>query len=112
MANLQLTQVAKRLVEADGYIELGMLRHAMACLDRVPEAGPFEAAAKYLRERAEGAAAPNPTAVAVADELDSDANRPGLWLEMSECYRQAGYTSQAVNSLGKARGANSDQPKT
>jgi tetratricopeptide (TPR) repeat protein len=108
MSDLHPVQIAKRLVEAVGYLELGMPQHALARLESLVNTGQFEAAAQFLRGQALQAQnrfdeAVGPLTLA-AEMLPSPLNRTVL-LELSACYRRAGCTSQAVNMLGHARGA-------
>lgn len=108
MTNLHPIQIAKRLVAADGYLELGLPVAALRALEGIEDAGQFEAAAQFLRGRAFCAQAQFQQAAdsfaAAARLLPSPFNRH-LWIQMSECYRRAGWTTQAVNTLACARGA-------
>ncbi len=109
-ATFQTVQIAKRLVEADGYLELGMPAQALERLQPLSTDGPFGSLVSYMRghalqieERFEAAAS---YLEAAAKELPEPLAKQ-IWLELSECYRRAGFISHAVNSLGSARGASS-----
>ncbi len=106
--NPQIARVLRRLSEAKGYLELGMTQHALACLDKIRNAGPFTAAVEMIRGEAARRehrfeAAAN-SFEAAARILESPHDRP-VWLTLSMCYRQAGDTDRAIESLANARGA-------
>jgi hypothetical protein len=48
----QLIRTAKRLVEATGYLELGMIQHTLDRLDSLTSRGLFQAEIKILRGEA------------------------------------------------------------
>lgn len=107
-SELHPVQIAKRLVEADGYLELDMPEHALERLEPVQNAGQFEGIAQFLRGHAlqsQEKYVDAATALSVAAELMPEPVSRQVWLELSECYRRAGITEGAVNSLGRARGA-------
>lgn len=108
----QLVRVAKRLLQASGYLELGMRQHALDRLDGLGDLGPFEAAVELLRAEAlrgqhryQDAATSFKNA---ARKFPSPQNKP-VWLASSLCYRQAGDILRAIQSLARARGA---RPRT
>jgi tetratricopeptide (TPR) repeat protein len=103
-----LIRIAKRVTEATGYFELGMIEHALDCLEGLGELGPFEAQVQLLRgealrmqHRYDDAATALKTA---ARKFPSPYDKPA-WFALSLCYRQAGDTRQAIPSLARARGA-------
>lgn len=111
MTQLHPIQIAKRLVEADGYLELGLPAQALARLATLPVGGQFEAAAQFLRGRALLAQQRYADAViplATAAQLLPGPLDRSVWLQLSECYRRVGSSVDAVNSLGLARGAKKD----
>ena len=104
----QLVRVAKRIREATGYFELGMAQHTLDCLDGLGELGPFEAEVALLRgealrfqHRYDDAAVALKTA---ARKFPAPFDR-SAWFALSLCYRQAGATGLAIQSLARARGA-------
>jgi len=104
----QLVRVAKRVREATGYFELGMMQHAVDCLEGLGELGPFEAEVELLRgealrmqHRYDAAASALRTA---AQKFPAPYDRPA-WLALSQCYRQVGDMNRAIQSLARARGA-------
>ncbi len=110
---LHPVQVAKRLVEADGYLELGLSQLALERLSPLAGDGPFSALTAYMRgmalqvdEHFQDAASALESA---GHELPEPLSRQ-IHLELSECYRRAGFFTQAVNSLGSARGAQASTP--
>ena len=104
----RVVSVLRRLSEAKGYLELGMTQQALACLDKIRDPGPFTAAVEMIRgeaarreQRFDAAASSFETA---ARMLHAPHDRP-VWLTLSMCYRQAGDTDRAIESLALARGA-------
>jgi hypothetical protein len=99
----------KRLVEADGYLDLGMTRQALATLDAIDEPGGFLGAIEFLRGKAlwlenriDDAA---DSLRFAAEHTRAPFNRPA-WLALSAYYHDHGLTDQAIDSLAHARGAN------
>ncbi|MFH1924247.1 MAG: tetratricopeptide repeat protein [Planctomycetota bacterium] len=104
----QLLRVARRLKEATGYFELGMMQHALDCLENLGELGPFEAEVSLLRgvilrrqNRFDDARAELRTA---AEKFPAPFDR-SAWYALSLCYRQVGDMNRAIQSLARARGA-------
>ena len=113
--SLQVVRIVKRLNEALGYFELGMAQHAIGrlnTLDAMGDLGPFRIAAAVIR--AEVLKGQNCyDAAAEALETAARALPPpydqSVWFALSMCYRQAGDTEHAINSMGCARGAKPPQ---
>ena len=110
----QFARIAKRLVEATGYLELGMPEHALGRLEGLGDLGPMAAEVDLLRgealrcqHRFEDAAHSFQQA---ARKFPSPQKR-AAWLALSRCYRQAGDTDRAIQSLANARGALTGQFK-
>ena len=111
-----VVRVIKRLKTAVGYYELGMVQDALASLDSLKELGDigsFVLAEEMLRaeilkteHRYEAAA----QALESAARLLPAPFNQALWVALSECYRQAGNSQGAVNSMGCARGAKLPEP--
>lgn len=105
---IQVVRVARRLREAIGYLELDLPRSALDCLENLGDLGALEAQVEFVRGEAHRmrrhfqAAAKSLTAA--AQKMPPPHNRPA-WLALSNCYRQAGDVTRAVQSLGFARGA-------
>jgi predicted Zn-dependent protease len=105
----QFARVAKRLQQAIGYLELGMAQHALDGLTGLGDLGPLEAEVQLLRGQAlriqrrfdDAATAFKTAARKFPSPLDRSA-----WFALSQCYRQAGDTGRAIQSLARARGAN------
>jgi hypothetical protein len=51
-SHTRASRVAKRLLEAIGYLELGMIGHARGCLIDIGEPGALAPAAKMIRDEA------------------------------------------------------------
>ena len=111
----QFVRVAKRMAEAVGYLELGLTQHALDRLEGLGDLGPLEAQVEFLRgealrfqHRYEDAATSFKNA---AKKAPAPHNR-AAWLASSLCYRQAGNTQRAIQSLARARGAQLRRGKT
>ena len=107
-------RISKRLAQAVGYLEFGMPGHALERLEGLGELGPLEAEVEMVRgealqcqHRYDDAAASLKNA---ARKAPSPRNR-AAWLALSMCYRQAGDTDRAIQSLANARGAMADNLK-
>ncbi len=112
--NPQVVRILRRLSEAKGYLELGMTRHALGRLEGIRDWGPFTVAAEMLRGEA---ARREHRFAAAADSFETAArmlhtphDKP-VWLTLSMCYRQAGDTDRAIESLAHARGARPPKAK-
>jgi tetratricopeptide (TPR) repeat protein len=111
LENTKVVRITKRLRSAIGYYELGMFQQAIASLDHLDELGelgPFKLAAEMVRAEAlkaqkqySGAA----VALETAARMLPAPHDQSVWLALSMCYRQAGDTERAINSMGCARGA-------
>jgi hypothetical protein len=111
MSNYQLVRVTTRVRHAVGYFELGMVEHAVACLDSVDQlgdVGAFRLVVDMLRaemsHRPESCDHAAQTLEKLASQLPREYSQ-ALWLALSMCYRQAGDEKRAVSSLACARGA-------
>lgn len=111
LSNYQVVRVTARLRQAAGYYELGMLEHALACLDsidRMGELGAFRLVVDMFRAEILHRPANYDRAAKALEELARQlppAYSRSLWLALSMCYRQAGDVDRAVTSLACARGA-------
>ena len=109
--NAKLIRITKRLRFAIGYYELGMYEQAVAALDHLDELGdlgPFKLAAEMVRAEALKAQRQYRSAAVSLETAARMLPAPhdqSVWLALSMCYRQAGDTQRAINSLGCARGA-------
>jgi tetratricopeptide (TPR) repeat protein len=111
---LQMIRVAKRLQQAHGYLELGMTQQALDRLEGLKELGPFEAEVALVRGQAfrmQHRYADAATALKSAARKFPPPFDRSAWFALSLCYRQAGDTGRAINSLGIARGAGSPKQK-
>ncbi|HUT11940.1 MAG TPA: hypothetical protein VMY42_15675 [Thermoguttaceae bacterium] len=111
---IPFVRVVKRLSETIGYLELGLPRRAIRCLDELGDPGPFAAVAGMLRREAvrfQGRPKDAPFSFEdAARSLPAPQSR-SEWLLLSRLYRQVGDTGRAVETLARARGA-TPQPKT
>ena len=113
-SDFQYVRIGRRLAQASGYLELGMAQHALDRLEGLGELGPLEAEVELLRgealriqQRYEDAASSFENA---AQKAPSPQNR-AAWLAVSLCYRKAGDTDRAIQSLAHARGVLPYRPK-
>jgi len=98
----------KRLMAAEGYLELGLPTHALECLEGLGALGPLEPIAQMLRGKALWLQRRYTDAArslrAAAETIHAPHDRPA-WLALSLYYRHAGKMAQAIDSLARARGA-------
>ena len=92
------SRVIRKLVAADGYMDLDMPEHALRELDSINNAGPLDPPRQYLIGRAlksmgrfEEAVKPLESA---AREMPAPI-RKIAWRALSECYRECGNTALA-----------------
>ncbi len=99
--------ITRRLREAAGYIEFGMLDHALRALP-TDGLGVWEGPTFFLRGQiltALGKLSEAATSFRHAAEVSSYPHDRIAWLALSHCLRQAGDVDGAVHYLGRARGA-------
>jgi len=109
----QAVRIGKRLNEASGYLELGMAQHALDCLEGLGNLGPFEAPVEMLRGEALRIQQHYEAAAHLLERAARKFPRPHdrrAWMALSLCYRQAGDTDRAIQSLACARGARLPKP--
>lgn len=100
--------IVRRLQEAAGYLELGMPTQALESLAAVPDPGPFAAPAALIKGHALSAERRYDEAadrLLVAARLFPEPLARRVWMMISECYRQTGQARLALDSLARARGA-------
>jgi tetratricopeptide (TPR) repeat protein len=94
-------KIVKRLAAAEGYLELGLPSYALDELNRVTEAGPFEAISQLLRGEAlqaeERFSEAIPAFNRAAELVPAPFNQRAL-LGLSRCYRAAGQEDLAVEA--------------
>lgn len=86
-------KVIRRLLAADGYLDLQMPEHALETLDSIDDAGLYEAPRLYLtgcalmmQEKFEDAVAP----LEQAARMMPPPLRRLAWARLSQCYREVG----------------------
>lgn len=108
MDKQQFIRLGNTINEASGYLELGLPQRTLECLDKIDNAGPLEGPAQYLRGAALNALERYSEAIiplqAAAQLVPAEAAKY-IWLTVSECYRHAGKSDLAIQSLANARGA-------
>lgn len=100
-------RITRRLREAAGYIEFGMLDHALRALP-TDDLGAWEGPTFFLRGQiltALGNLSEAAKSFRHAAEVSSYPHDRIAWLALSHCLRQAGDVDGAVHYLGRARGA-------
>jgi tetratricopeptide (TPR) repeat protein len=110
----QLVQTTKRLLAAEGYLELRMPGQALESLETIDDPGPFRGAIELLRGKAlwlahrydEAATALEYAAKSLRAPLNREA-----WLALSIYYRNQGQSDEALESLARARGAHPPKPR-
>ena len=104
----QLLRVAKRLSEANGYLELGLTQRALDCLEGLGPLGPFEVEVGLLRGEALRRQRRYREAASVLEAAAQKSHSPqdqSAWLALSQFYRQAGSSAKAIQMFARARGA-------
>jgi len=100
-SNFDSQRIVKRLAAAEGYLELGLAGYALEELNRVAEAGPFEAISQLLRGEAlqaeERFSEAIPAFNRAAELVPSPFNQRAL-LGLSRCYRASGQEQLAVEA--------------
>lgn len=98
-------RVVKRLAAAEGYLEIGMPTYAIAELNRVAEAGPFEPIVQLFRGEALQAQEKFADAIAplnrAAEMFPSPFNQRAL-MALSNCYRHQGQDRLADEAVAAA----------
>jgi tetratricopeptide (TPR) repeat protein len=91
-------RVLRRLLAADGYLELNLPQYALDELESIGDAGMFEAEMHFLRGEAYKSQKRYGDAIAPLQEaarLLPDPHYRQAWLSLSECYRKRGQTDLA-----------------
>lgn len=111
---LRPIQICRRIVEASGYLELGLAAQALKTLEPLPADGPLGAPVLYLRGQAfrfenrfEEAVEP---LTAAAERFPSPVDRH-IWMVISDCHFKTGNAADAIESLANARGAHVKPPQ-
>ncbi|NMC20164.1 MAG: hypothetical protein GYA33_07050 [Thermogutta sp.] len=100
-------RITRRLREAAGYMEFGMLSHALQALP-TEGLGVWEGPTFFLRGQiltALGNLSEAAASFRHAAEVSSFPHDRIAWLALSHCVRRAGDVDAAVHYLGRARGA-------
>lgn len=107
-------KVVRHLAAAEGFLELGLPRAALAEVDAVPQPGPFTAISDLLRgealqaqDRFDEAIAPLQSAVAV---FPAPFSQRAL-VALSRCYRGTGRVELANEADAKIEELSGDQPR-
>ncbi len=102
-------RVVKRLAAAEGYLEIGLPTYAIAELNRVVEAGPFEPIVQLFRGEALQAQEKFADAIAplnrAAEMFPAPFNQRAL-MALSNCYRHQGQDRLADEAVAAAMPSN------
>lgn len=91
------------VTEAEGYLELGMIRHALATLDRLGKTGVLGLRAVQIKGEALRMAGRHEEAVIVLQRAAAlDPQRLRVWLALGWCYKRIGQVEMAIQSLNTA----------
>jgi tetratricopeptide (TPR) repeat protein len=110
-------RVVRKLAAAEGYLELGMATQAIQQIERVADAGPFEAIAELLRGEALQQQAKFDEAIPAlnrAAELFPKPFNQRALLGLSRCYQARGdvaLAEQAAEAAAAPLTANGDMPE-
>ena len=105
-------KVVRRLAAAEGYLELGMSVRAIAMIESVKDAGPFEAIAELLRGEALQSQSRFDEAIPAlnrAAELFPQPFNQRALLSLSHCYRERGDLDLAEQTAAAARPADAPE---
>lgn len=99
------------LREAEGYLELGMARQALALLERVETPGTFRGHLLYLKGEALRALENYQDAVPIlVDAVDLAPSNIHAWMALGWCYKRTGRLDEAIESLQRAREVEPTEP--
>ncbi|GIX02669.1 MAG: hypothetical protein KatS3mg112_1606 [Thermogutta sp.] len=99
--------VTRRLREAAGYLELGLVDQALRCLE-IDDLGPWEGPVAMFKGQilaSQGRYRDAAEAFERAAQVFPPPHDRVAWYTLSQCLRQAGDTIRAIQVLGRARGA-------
>ena len=100
-ASRNATQQA--VTEAEGYLELGMINHALATLDRLGKTEGLGSRAVQIKGEALRMAGRHEEAVIVLKRaVDLDPKIFSVWLALGWCYKRIGRIEMAIQSLDMA----------
>ena len=99
------------LREAEGYLELGMPRQALALLERIEHPGTYRGHQLYLQGEALRALEKYQDAVPIlVDAVDLAPSNIHAWMALGWCYKRTGRLDQAIESLHRAREVEPSEP--
>jgi Flp pilus assembly protein TadD len=99
------------LREAEGYLELGMPKQALALLDRIEHPGTYKGHLLYLKGEALRALEHYQDAVPVlVDAVDLAPSNIHAWMALGWCYKRTGRLDEAIQSLERAHEVEPSEP--
>jgi hypothetical protein len=104
--HIRVVSTAKRLMEAIGYLELGMIRHARRCLVEVGDPGELASAAGMICDEAvrrETRMMGDALPVNLVHPMAPDPVSEDILLLLIRCIRKAGGAERAVDVFASTR---------
>lgn len=104
---LRTIRVTRRLREASGYLELGLVDQALRCLE-MENLGPWEGPVHMFKGQllaSQGRFADAAKAFERAAEVFPPPHDRLAWFTLAQCLKKAGDNVRAVHMLARARGA-------
>jgi Flp pilus assembly protein TadD len=99
------------LREAEGYLELGMPRQALALLERIEQPGTFKGEMLYLKGEALRSLENYQDAVPLlVDAVDLKPSNIHAWMALGWCYKRTGRLDDAIDSLERAHEVEPSEP--
>jgi len=99
------------LREAEGYLELGMPRQALALLQEIKKPGTYRGHQLYLQGEALRALENYQDAVPVlVDAVDLAPSNIQAWMALGWCYKRTGRLDEAIESLKRAHEVEPSEP--
>jgi tetratricopeptide (TPR) repeat protein len=97
------TRTRRILLEAEGYLELGMPEHTLKSLDRITDPATFRGQALFLRGQALRALRRHREALThLEDAADLSPSNVQIWLALGWCYKRAGKIHLAIEAMERA----------
>ncbi len=111
MSAASRVRLQRILREAEGYLELGMARQALALLERIEAPGTFRGHLLYLKGEALRALENYQDAVPLlVDAVDLAPSNIHAWMALGWCYKRTGRLDEAIESLQRAREVEPTEP--
>lgn len=111
MSTTNRVRLQRILREAEGYLEIGMPRQALALLERVDQPGTYKGHLLYLKGEALRALEHYQDAVPVlVNAVDLAPSNIHAWMALGWCYKRTGRLDEAIQSLERAHEVEPSEP--